>query len=94
VCSFEDSLLVSVVFVYPLLLGIRYWKETFVAEMLEMVEVMKNQDKRAGGEQRIVWLHVSQRSDVTQPLTSCPLQLLVEKHHLTFVLPFVQFYSP
>jgi hypothetical protein len=40
--------LVSVVFLYPLLLGIRYWKETFVAGMPEMVEVMMSQDKRGG----------------------------------------------
>jgi len=38
--------IVSVVFLYPLFLGIRYWNETFVAGMAEMVEVMKNQDKR------------------------------------------------
>jgi hypothetical protein len=66
--AIEDFVLVSVVFLYPLLLGIRYWRETFVAGMPEMVEVMKNQDKRAGGEQCIVWLHVSQRSDVTHSL--------------------------
>jgi len=44
--GFEPLLLVSVL--YPLLLGIRYWKETSVPGMPEMVEVMKNQDKRAG----------------------------------------------
>ena len=43
--AFEHFGLVSVVFLYPLLLWIRYWKETFVAGMPEMVEVMKNQDK-------------------------------------------------
>ena len=42
-------MLVSVVFLYPLLLGIRYWKETFVAGMPEMVEVVKNQDKHGTG---------------------------------------------
>jgi hypothetical protein len=45
--TFEHFVLVSVVFLYPLLLGIQYWKETFVAGMPEMVEVMKNQDKCA-----------------------------------------------
>ena len=39
-------MLVPVVLLYPLLLVIGYWKETFVAGMPEMVEVMKNQDKR------------------------------------------------
>ena len=53
-CGFEDSALVSVVFLYPLLLGIQHWKETFVAEMPEMVEVVKNQDKHNG--QCSVWL--------------------------------------
>ena len=46
--------LVSVAFLCPLLLGIQHWKETFVAEMPEMVEVVKNQDKHSG--QCIVWL--------------------------------------
>ena len=39
-------MLASVVFLYTLLLGTRYWRETFVAGMRETVEVMKNQDKR------------------------------------------------
>ena len=42
-------MLVSVVFLYPLLLGIRYWKETFVAAMPEMVEVKKNKINAAVG---------------------------------------------
>ena len=46
--GFGPFLLVSVVFLYPLLLGIWYRKETFVAGMPEMVEVVKNQDKRGG----------------------------------------------
>ena len=50
-------MLVSVVFLYPLLLGILYWKETFVLGMPEMVEVMKDQDKRDRRKQYIVWLH-------------------------------------
>ena len=52
--AFEHFVLVSVVFLSPLLLGIRYWTETFVARMPEMVEVVKKQDKRSG--QCIVWL--------------------------------------
>ena len=44
-CGFEDCALISVVLLYPLLLGIQHWKKTLVAEMPEMVEVVKNQDK-------------------------------------------------
>ena len=47
-CDFKECAPVSVVFLCPLLLGIQHWKETFVAEMPKMVEVMKNQDKRSG----------------------------------------------
>ena len=53
-CDFEDAAPVSVVFSCPLLFRIQHWKETFVAEMAEMAEVVKNQDKRSG--QCIVWL--------------------------------------
>ena len=67
-----------------------------VAGMPEMVEVMKNEDKHLGGGQCIVWLHVSQRSDVTHSLPvhahSNLFQLLAEELHSTFVLPFIQFY--
>jgi hypothetical protein len=54
-----------------------------------MVEVIKNDDKRAGVGS-IVWLHVSQRSDVTHFMpTSILFQPLAEELHLTFVLPFI-----
>jgi hypothetical protein len=58
--------LVFVVFLYPLLLGIRYWEETSVAGMPEIVEVMKNEDKSARGVSSVLFGYMSsQRSDVT-----------------------------
>ena len=83
-------MLVSVVFLHLLLLAIQYWKETFVAGMPEMVEVMKNQDKRAGVG-GVLFGYTSAKG-VTS--LSHFILLVAGKLYLTFVLPFVQFYSP
>ena len=50
--------------------------------MPEMVDVMKNQDGQ------IVWLHVSQTSDVTHSLHAA------EERQLIFVFSFIQLYFP
>jgi len=65
--------------------------------MAEMVEVMKNEDKRAGGEP--VYCLVNTPKEWRHSLTSSSshsnlFQLLAEELHLTFVLPSIQFYSP
>ena len=81
VCGFEDCVLVSVVFLYPLLLGIQHWKETFVAEMPEMEEVVRNEDKRVGS---LLFGYAGQSPEWHHWLTSMPAL------DLNLILPFVQ----